>query len=193
MSFEIKLDKKVIQGFKKDLDRLVEVVSSSELNLHRAKSYREYTIRVVDEGTLNIRPTGTLTRYLTDDHQAESHTGGLLKAMEIKPSGKKNAEAGYFNKSKKVPDQRGKDKNLTYTQLAIIQHTGCRIPLQGDSGERVRGYFAHPDRKIYFKKDKQWLIVPPRPFMMRAMRGYLANDLDSKAAAEFIEKELSKS
>lgn len=171
-----------MKKFKSELDDLVKTMGSQDLNMYRAKKYRDFTVESVKSGKLNLRARSALTAHMMGEYDPMSVTGKLIQQMSAKPSGKNDAEAGYFEVSPLVPD-----KKLTYTQLAIIHHTGYRIPLKGEKGIKVRNWFF-ATYGIRFKKDKEWLIVPPRPFMFRALADYERQGLDLKATEEFLDK-----
>lgn len=191
MNLSVEMDLNALKSFKDDLKSIKGAIDSQELNMHRAKKYRDYTVDVVKNGRLNIKNISSATQQIDmRNHDPESLTGKLMDAMKVRPSGKNGAEAGYFENSMIVPNQRGRKKDLTFTDLAILQHTGYRIPLQGDKGADVRRFLAY--HKIFVKKDKAWMVVPPRPFMHRALGQYEREDLDNKAVKEFIDKKLGK-
>jgi hypothetical protein len=183
----VELDPSSLKAFKDDLKQLKDVIDSRELNLYRAKKYVKFTQDMVRSGTLNIKARSSLTEYITGNYDPLSVTGKLLEKMGAIYGTKKSGEAGYFGGGPLVPT-RG-EKKLTYTDLAILHHTGYRIPLQGKDGARVRAWYWH-NFKIHFHPKKQWLIVSPRPFMYRSLDSYERKGLDSKAATEYMEKRL---
>lgn len=183
----VELDPSSLKAFKDDLKQLKSVIDSQDLNMYRAEKYVRFTQDMVRSGTLNIKARSSLTEYITGNYDPLSVTGKLLEQMKVKPGAKKSGEAGYFGGGPLVPTTG--ERKLTYTDLAILHHTGYRIPLQGDKGARVRAWYWH-NFKIHFHPKKQWLIVPPRPFMYRSLGSYERKGLDSKAATEYMEKRL---
>lgn len=187
---EVKLDSSVLNAFKGDLDNIKKTIDSQDLNIHRAKKYRDFTVDIVKRGETNIKNISWATKFATGEHEPENLTGKLLDQMSVKPSDKKSAEAGYFSNSPIVPNPRGK-KKITYTQLAILQHTGCKIPLQGEDGKSIRNALRYYF-KINVSPNKQYIIIPPRPFMYRALARYEERDLDTQAVNEFLDQRLPK-
>lgn len=183
----VSLDPNSLREFKKDLKQLKDTIDSQDLNMYRAKKYREHTVDMVRSGTLNLRARTGLTEYLMGNYDPLSVTGKLLEQMKVKPGTKKSGEAGYFGGGPEVPSIGY--RKLSYTDLAILQHTGYRIPLQGPKGKKVRAWFV-TCYGIHFKKEREWLIVPPRPFMYRSLDSYERRGLDNKAVSEYIDKKL---
>jgi hypothetical protein len=183
----VSLDPNSLREFKNDLKQLKNVIDSRELNLHRAEKYRDFTRDMIRSGTLNVKARSSLTEYISGNFDPLSVTGKLLEQMKAVYGKGKSGEAGYFGGGPLVPTT-GRRK-LTYTELAILHHTGYRIPLQGEDGQRVRAwYWFH--FKVHFHPNKQWLIVPPRPFMYRSLDSYERRGLDNKAVSEYIDKKL---
>ena len=181
----VNIDPISMKKFKSELDDLVKTMGSQDLNMYRAKKYRDFTVESVRSGKLNLRARSALTAHMMGEYDPMSVTGKLIQQMRTEPSGKNDAEAGYFEGGPVAPSIS--HEKLTYTQLAIIHHTGYRIPLKGEKGEKVRAWFA-ATYNVRFKKDKEWLIVPPRPFMFRALADYERQGLDLKATEEFLDK-----
>lgn len=196
---EIRLDPASLNAFKNDLKQLIKVINSQDLNVYRAKKFKEFTKKSVRSGGVRLVPLSSATIALAGVHDPEFLTGKLMDAMKAEPGPGTSAIAGYWEPSDKVPG-----KNLTYAKLATIQTTGYRIPLTGDKGARVRAWLFMNGLGLFGKskgtKTKmqsiigkgQWLIVPPRPFMHRALDMYLESDGDIKAASEFMDKELRR-
>lgn len=181
----VNIDPVSMKKFKNELDEIVKTIESQKLNMHRAEKYRDFTVDSVKSGKLNLRARSALTAHMMGEYDPMSVTGKLIQQMSFRASGKNDAEAGYFEGGPVAPSI-SHDK-LTYTQLAIIHHTGYRIPLKGEKGEKVRAWFI-ACYGIRFKKDREWLIVPPRPFMFRALADYERQGLDMKATEEFLVK-----
>ena len=183
----VSLDPNSLREFKNDLKRLKEVIDSQDLNMHRAEKYTKFTKDMVRAGTLNLKARSSLTEYISGNFDPLSVTGKLLEQMRVMPGSKKSGESGYFGGGPLVPTTG--ERKLTYTELAILHHTGYRIPLQGEKGQRVRAWYWF-NFKVRFSPNKQWLIVPPRPFMYRSLDSYERRGLDNKAVSEYIDKKL---
>lgn len=186
-----------IDDFIKSAKGFIKAMEDPELHLKRAKRFRRYTIDLVKSGQAGIKPISSATRIISGEHNPEFLTGGLLEHMETK-KGEKHADAGYFDESaKKVPG-----KNINYAKLAVLQHTGYRIPLTGEKGRKVRAWLAMHGvgvgmGKMDVKNNKwghqaKWIIVPPRPFMDHSAEKYVDSDIDTKIVMDFVDKILKK-
>ena len=183
----VSLDPNSLREFKKDLGLVKKMIDSRELNLFRAEKYTKFTKDMIRSGTLNIKARSNLTEYISGNFDPLSVTGKLLEQMKAVYGKGKSGEAGYFGGGPEVPSIGY--RKLSYTDLAILQHTGYRIPLQGPKGKKVRAWFV-ACYGIHFKKEREWLIVPPRPFMHRSLDSYERRGLDNKAVSEYIDKKL---
>lgn len=189
LSVGYKIDANQLNMLKKELTSMGRVIASPNMQLYRAKKFRDYTVKRISSGSLELKKISEATKIISGgDHPPEYRTGGLLEAMSVRPSGKNAAEAGYFSGSAKIPG-----KNITYTKAAILQHTGYRIPLFGEKGRKViaflkeAGVFDSLPRSGP-RGSKRWLIVPARPFLFTSLYSYMSEGEDMKAVDEFLEK-----
>lgn len=183
----IEIDPVSLKEFKADLKELIKSLDSQDLNMYRAKQYRKFTIEMGKAGRLGLKERSALTEYMAGAEAPLYVTGKLFEHMRVKPGDKKSAEAGYFGGDGEVPSIG--EKKLTYTDLAILHHTGYRVPLQGEKGQRVRRWFL-ACYGVRFASDKQWLVVPPRPFMFKSCDEYENGGEDVRATENYIEKVL---
>ncbi|MFW9871956.1 MAG: hypothetical protein ACFFG0_02565 [Candidatus Thorarchaeota archaeon] len=185
-----KIDQKDIDRLFKELRGFGKILASPNLQLFRANKFREYVIEHVKGNKLNLKPLKESTKIISGDHDPLWKTGGMLENMAVRPVGKNAADVGYFeDDSSKVPNT-----NITYTKLAILQHTGFRIKTTGEKGQKVlrwlaaQGIFdANPDGQS-LKKAEGWIVVEPRPFLNKAFNLYIHEDRDIKVVDEFINK-----
>ena len=168
----------------KDLKKLGHIIVDPNMQLYRAKKYRDFTVDMVKYNALGQEPISSATAKIQGrNHNPEWNTGALLNKMGVRPAGKNEAEAGYFGKTEKIPGKR-----ISWTGAAIAQHTGYRIPLTGDKGARVRAWLADKERQIFPSKQSQWLVVPPRPFMFSSYVRFENEGMDLRAVDEFLDK-----
>jgi hypothetical protein len=191
MNLGVAVDQDGFDTLCRELKKLGHVIASPNMQLYRANKFRKFTIENVQSGNLGLLPISGATKIIAGSHEPEWRTGNLLEGMKVKPAGRNAADVGYFEDSSLIPG-----KNITYTRAAILQHTGYRIPLTGEKGERVRAWLA---AKGVFSKDyhdfaggvkssDKWIIVPPRPFMIKSMDLYESTGEDIKAVDEFLNK-----
>ena len=191
----ISVDQKSLNSFIKDLKKMGHIISSPNLQLYRAKKFRKYTIDKVRSGELGLVALSGATRIISGDHTPEDNKGGLINQIGVRPAKNNEAEAGYFESNKKkIPG-----KKITYTEAAIMQHTGYRINLSGDKGAKARAWvYARlaeagysPIKSFHkLKSDDKWFIVPARPFVFISADNYIGSDEDIIAADEFLDKML---
>ena len=169
----------------KDLKRLGHIIVDPNMQLYRAKKYRDFTVQKVKYGALGMAPISSATERIQkrSSNIPEWNTGALLNKMGVRPAGKDAAEAGYFGKTEKIPG-----KKISWTGAAMAQHSGYRIPLTGDKGARVRAWLGDKERQIFPDKQSQWLVVHPRPFMFTSLVRYENEGADVQAVDEFLEK-----
>jgi hypothetical protein len=193
MATEIRLEPNFWNRFKDDLKKIKSSLSSQEISIHRAKKLKEFVIENVSSGQAGLHPLSSATTFLTGQHNPMSLTGKLLQEIKYKPDGKNDALVGYLPDSKKV-----EGKNITYTKLAEIHHTGYRIPLTGPKGKKVIGWMKRvglisgKGEGLGKGGSKQWLIVPPRPFFIDSVYKYVMSGLDNEAAEKYIREVLKK-
>jgi hypothetical protein len=186
-----------INSLGKELKKIGKIVTSSNLQLYRANRYRRYTVEMLEQRGLDLKPISEATKIIDGgDHNPEYKSGSLARRMGVRPIKGNAAEAGYFENSPKIPN-----KEITYTQAAILQHTGFRIPLHGDKGARVRAWLAwkgvfenkspgknaDPD-PTWETTSEHWIHVPARPFMLISYLQYMMTGEDAKAVDEYLQK-----
>lgn len=182
-----RIDQKSLNDFVKQLRSLGHIIADPNMQLYRAKKYRDYTIEMIREGRMNIRPLSELTQVISGEpHNPLWLKGAILESMGVKPVGKNAAEAGYWDADSGILQNTAK-KPITVAHWVRALHTGFRIPLKGEKGNRVRGWFKFK-HGIEFPWEQEWINVPPRPFMMLSYWSYLLNGKDIEAVTEYIDK-----
>lgn len=200
----IEIDKRSMDNVIGDINSIIKILKSPEMQLHRAKKFRDYTVEMVSGGKLGLEKIKETTKKISGDHQPMYNTGGLLDRMSVRQTGDNSAGAGYFSGG----SGKYSKNSLTDEDIAYIHHlqTGFRIPLTGEKGERVRkwlawkGVFKTGAMEVArgFKESHQkssgdkWIEVKPRPFIEISVNHYIAEDRDLKATNEFLDKELRK-
>lgn len=198
---KIEIDKRSMDNVIGDINSIIKILKSPEMQLHRAKKFRDYTINSVSSGRLGLKPIKETTKKISGDHPPEWNSGNIVSSMNVRKMDGNSAGAGYFG------DEAGTiaGKSITQTEAAILQHTGYRIPLTGEKGERVRKWLfmqgvldtgMQIERSFYKSHRKssseKWIEVKPRPFIFKSLNAYTAEDRDFKATNEFLDKELRK-
>jgi len=180
-------------SLKKEMRLVRDEISGSGLNLYRAKRLRKFIINKV-EGGMGLKPISRATKIIhRKNHLPEWHEGRLVEKMRTRSNPDKSASVGFFEDSEAVPG-----KKITVTQAMILQHTGYRIPLTGDKGEKVRKWLAFkgvfdealPKSIRQQIKSGGWIIVPPRPFMFTALLAYDEAGSDIEATKEYLSGEV---
>ncbi len=192
MNIGVHISEKDINALAKKLRMLGKLVGSTNLQLYRAKKFKDYTVDMLSSRGIDIDSISDATKVIQgDDHNPMYNSGDLARRMGVRPVKGNAAEAGYFENSPLIP---GKD--ITYTRAAILAHTGYRIPAsaelggeEGDKGAKVRAWLH--GRGIHLKPSTHWLNVPARPFLFRSYLQYMLSGEDMKAVDEFIEKMMS--
>lgn len=152
----------------------------NKMNFARAGAFKERSTNDTKAGNLRLQPnTPATVKIQGTKHNPEYFTGKLLSEMQIKDTDLQTVDAGYF-----VSDTKKGSPKLTYYQIAIIQTMGYRIPLQGAKGERVRNWLAR--KGVFPSKDKEFLTVPPRPFLYNAHSNALTNGVDEKVVNKYM-------
>lgn len=187
-----------IGELKADMELLKKKLKSGGINLYRARKYKTYAIELVSGNRASLYPLTEATKFLSQHTTPEYNAGELLKQMMVKKAKGGAAEAGYFRDSGKIPG-----KNITYTQAAILQHTGYRIPLTGEKGRKVRAWYAKQGlfehlktvtaAKNKYGKAGGWIIVKPRPFMFTTIHLFVNRGFDVAAAKEWVDKNIFSS
>lgn len=157
-------------------------MESGELAEARANRYKEYTQMSVEHGILGLEKISELTAFLEGgNHDPMWITGELLKRMQVRKKGK-TALVGYFGDSNEpIPG-----KEIGWTDLAKLHHTGYRIPLRGKEGLKVRKWFAA--QGIFISKGLDVITVKARPFMENALFRFLDSGEDFKIGTELFNK-----
>lgn len=181
--------KEVDDAFKKIKTELVR--NKSNINLKRAQAYTKYTKGMLGSGKLGLKKNTPATRIIQKvSHPPLSWKHEMVRQIESKKLPLGAAGSGFFASNQKKPGPRHlpfKSRNpLTWTQIANIQHTGFRIPLQGDKGKRVRNFLAF--HGIYMKKTKTHIIVAPRPFLDNALVRFSKSGRDDAVINKFTQK-----
>jgi hypothetical protein len=182
-----------LKNLVKELRKIGKVIASPNLQLYRASAYRQFTMMMTETGKLGLKPINYATQVISGMHEPEWNDGSLVASMKVKPAGRNAADVGYFaGDSEKIPG-----KNVTITDAAVMQHTGYRISLMGEKGQRVMRWLGAQgvfDQGTLFgqkvKKSDSWLEVAPRPFMLSALARYEEVNGDMQATDEFIDKML---
>lgn len=186
-----KIDESAFKQLLNELRKTGRIIASPNMQLHRAKRFTEYTKRAVRTNDLNLKKISEATKIIQggSPHPPLYWKGGLINEMGVRPVGKNAADAGYFEDSPLIPG-----KKITWTQAAVLHHTGYRIPLFGDKGRRVRrwlaaqGIFKDLPAGGKPKGSSRWLIVPARPFLFTSYYSYLSEGKDMQAVDEFLNK-----
>jgi hypothetical protein len=192
MNVRVQISKADIDGLAKELKKMGKIVTSSNLQLYRAKKYRDYTVKMLSQGGLDLKPiTEATAKIQGGSHNPEYNLGTLAKKMGVRPVGNNAAEAGYFGKDEKIP---GKADYMTWTKAAILAHTGYRIPASeklggelGKKGAKVRAWLRE-EHGIYLKETTHWLHVEARPFILISYLQYMLTGEDIKATDQYIDK-----
>jgi hypothetical protein len=181
----VHVDPASLSSFKQGIKDIIKNIDAQEMNMIRAKAYKDFAADMGKAGRLDLKSIGSLTSYMTGDHNPMSLTGKLLSLMKVVPASGNSAEVGYFPGGPIVPSNSY--NKITYTQLAIIHHTGYRIPLKGEKGKKVRDWFFAV-YGVKFKGSAEWLIVPPRPFMDKALDLYKEQGIDNLVVEKYLKK-----
>jgi hypothetical protein len=177
-----------IMELNKTLDNSIKKIDIKGLNKYRGEKFIEFTKEMVRNGQLNIKGISPITRFLAGQHDPLWVKGNLLNKMKVVVNEDSTADAGFFEDGNRIPG-----KEITYTKLAQLQQSGYRIPLFGDKGRKVRNWLAAQGVDLgkfgaSVKSSERYLIVPPRPFMLRAFNSYTRKGKDLMAAKEFLVK-----
>lgn len=164
--------------------RVMPQKQSAKLNTLRATRFKESTISRVKQNRLRLKANTDATRIIQGKaHAPINFTGQLLEKMKVaRPDSEKAVEVGYLVSDRSRPS----NSKLSYYKIALLQHTGYRIPLTGPNGEKVRAWLSQFG--IYPRKSRQFLIVSPRPFLYRAMKEYEKGTLDDKVINKFTQE-----
>ena len=193
---EINIDKRILASITEDIKGVKKIIESKDMQKYRARKFRDYTVEMVSGGKLGIEKIKETTKKISGEHPPEWNSGDIVTNMSVRTMKGNAAGAGYFG------DEPGKiaGKDITQTEAAILQHSGYRIPLTGEKGERVRKWLAWKgvlntgmqiERSFYKPRTKssseKWIIVKPRPFLEISANHYIADDRDYSATNEYLD------
>jgi hypothetical protein len=163
--------------------QLATVKNVNNLNKRRAERFKEQTKKDLNSSKYRLAANTEATEIIQGlSHDPLYIKGTLVDKMELKELDAESVDAGYFNDNNEIVSG-GK---ITYATLAMIQTTGYRIPLQGDKGNRVRGFLAK--HGIFPRADREFLNVKPRPFLYRAYEDALKNGNDEKVINDYMDE-----
>lgn len=165
------------------LDDMEEKIEKGDLNARRAESFKNFVIERVHTGLLDLDAISEATAVLSPegDHEPIAASGYLLEKMIVESHKKGDAIVGYKKGGPKYPGSK-----LTVHQIAVLQHTGFRIPLSGEKGKRVRKWLAI--HGIYPRANKEFLEVKPRPFLFKAAVRFVDSGIDKEIIEQFIKE-----
>jgi len=177
MNIKIKIDAKDI----KDLVKGFEVLEKhkKEITTDMANHFQRYVRGNVRKGRLFLKDNTQATKRIQGrSHKPLDFTGNMLK----------NLEATHSKTYSKVEfsDKKPEGSKISYAQIAALQEVGFRIPLQGDKGEKVRGFLAV--HGIFPAVHRQYLTVEPRPFFKKSIELWQAGDFEKKIISKFWRK-----
>lgn len=189
------LSRNEFDALSRDMKLIGADMDDPGMQLYRAKKFRDFTVERVSSGNLSLRPIKKSTKIIHGKaHPPEWNKGHVVSKMSSRTMDDGSAEAGFFDDSSMIPG-----KNITVTKAVILQHTGYRIPLTGEKGEKVRkwlawkGVFSDPRPNSAWRRAKSirnegWIIVRPRPFVFTSATVYNHAGLDVEAAVEYMNK-----
>jgi hypothetical protein len=180
-----KINQMQLSELTRELRRLGRVISDPKLQLYRAREFKRYTVKTLATGGVDIKKNSRATKKIQEkEHPPLYNTGNMARNMRVRRIPGNAAEAGFFENSREIPG-----KKITYTQAAILAHTGFKIYLKGEKGMRARRWLEWK-LGIRFPSGKEYVIVPARPFLMRSYLQYMLGNEDVKAVDRFISKKL---
>lgn len=181
----VQVNKNELNDIINTIKEIKRTVNSNQINVYRAQRYKSDTIDYVDRADLSLTPISDATRKISGgDHNPLWDRGQLVRAMDVKPIGKKGAVAGYIRHD----HVKKQAEPISVAKWAILMHTGFKIPLTGDKGEAVRKFLARPEISIFPKAGTEFLSVPPRPFMLESLHKYEDGDKDIAYTIEAFHK-----
>ena len=158
------------------------ITQIKKLNKERALAFEKTAISDTRRGRLGLTPNTSATQKIQKrKHHPEFNTGDLLNNMELKFDGQ-SAKIGYFANSSKRP----KGSKVSYSRIAVMQHTGYRIPLFGEKGENTRKFLAA--HGIFPRKTTKYLIVVARPFLPNSVTVQESKSVDAKVIRKYMDK-----
>ncbi len=175
-----------IDGMKEliaDLDVVMKRIDQNDVNKQRAEAFKMFMNTEVSSEGLGLAPLSEASIKIRGSHPVMFNSGKLLEAIKIRKVPKQTAvDVGFFEGGRKAPESK-----LTYTQIAILQHTGFRIPVGAEEkGVRVRKYLAHFG--IFPSSSKAFLSVPARPFLYLAAEKFVSSGEDQQIIDKFMKE-----
>lgn len=178
MSAQIKMQFDAEQ-FRKIMSDFHEGIGDGRITKSMGEDFVKFTKNQLMENGLSLAPNSGATKKIQQaEHNPLSFTGGLAGSMESRMNADKSCSAGFFGDNTTKPE----GSKLTYTQIAILQSSGFRIPLTGEKGDRVRGWLAA--HGIYVRKDKESIEVPARPFLTKAFEIFEVQESTSEVMSK---------
>ncbi len=184
----------VVSGIKEMIkDIQSKVINKSkirEMNMQRALAFKNYIQVQIMANRIELENIHEATAVISKnqgksgEHPPIYDTGRVLENMVARNDGF-DGIAGYENNGKKYPD----NKKITYYGIVSLMHTGFRIPLQGKKGKNVRKFLAA--HGIFPSKNKEYLEVKPRPFLVKGFQAYMETNEDAQIVNTYI-KEIIK-
>lgn len=151
----------------KVINDIIKGISSPELNIARAKSFKKFTQQKLRLGDLGLKQNKPATIKIQGGVHPPMHfTGRVNRAMKIKIRPDKSVDAGYFMGDSTKPS----GSKISFAKIVKIQACGFRIPLTGGKGEKVRRWLAA--HGIFPRKTRSFLVVAPRPFILNSINMY---------------------
>lgn len=183
-----KIDQVQLNKLIKSLEKIGKVIGSKNLQLYRAKKFREFTVKGVERNNIGLKKLSNATIRFTGDHSPLWLTGKLIKHMGVRPAKGNAADAGFFENDKTLYP----NTNITITKLVCLHHTGYRIRVNTPKGQAYmrflasQGFFdGNPEGA---NKGRGFIEVPPRPFMLKSINLYESKGLDMKATDRFLDR-----
>lgn len=171
------------------LDKLMQGIDHiehfplSKMNKARARAFKKFMTDQVKSNSLYLRPLSPITVALQGKNHAPMHnSGSFTSAVKDRQEGDVSV-AGWIQESGSP-----KGAKIQWREIAALHITGYRVPLFGNKGDRVRGYFA--THGIFFKKTTMFLNVLPRDVLGRAYHQFELTGKDDEIIDRFFENEL---
>jgi len=171
-----------LESLIKGIDHL-EHFPVAKMNKSRSKAFKKFMVDQVKSNSLYLRKLSPVTIALHGkDHPPMENTGGFTAAVRDRQEGDISV-AGWIQES-----GRPRGAKIQWREIAALHITGYRVPLFGNKGERVRGYFAA--HGIFFKKTTMYLEILPRDVLGRAYHQFELTGKDDEIIDKFFDNEL---
>lgn len=190
-----------INDITKSMEKIRDDFLSPNLALRLAREYVRYTQNWVQKSSLHLKRHSPLTEALAGEHDPMWVTGELVKRMSVRSVSKNHAQAGFFvtgeKKTGSGAKKDGASKDLTWTQIAILHHTGYRIKVT----KKMLAYLALQLKKKGIKMPSvstggkrsgqkggvdRFYVVPPRPFMDNSYERFTNGPYSNAVINQFI-------